>query len=274
MLYKGGFAMFKPYRRYRKRRNLPFKHVLLITTILFSIFTFVGLRIIDKSITPSLMTIASTQADQIGSYAINYGIGKKTLNDLTNDSAKLDNPQKIAKQLATIKYNKEGYPVNVTPNTVAITQYMTETENRIQWFLRMVERGNVDFSNSELDDVTIKENPKKHSGVVAEIPLGEASHNALLSNLGPRVPINMELISDVKVNVVSKVTALDITTNYYRLYLQVRVDINVIIPFAVKAKPITRNVPIFETLVKGPVPSYYQDGNGAHSTPALPLPKK
>src|SRR5699024_1407395 len=54
---------------------------------------------------------------------------------------------------------------------------------------------------------------------VVEIPIGQATGNTILANLGPKVPVNMELIGSVHTDVIRESTPLGINGTFYSIYL-------------------------------------------------------
>src|SRR5690606_20099950 len=56
---------------------------------------------------------------------------------------------------------------------------------------------------------------------VIEIPLGQATGNSILANLGPRIPINLELVGAVRTELEQEVEELAINGVFVSLYVKV-----------------------------------------------------
>jgi sporulation protein YunB len=274
--------MFKA-KKTKHRRGIPTPQAFIIAFILFMASTLWGLYIIDRGITPALMQIAKTQAEQVASYAINYGISKEAIDNLGEDLKK--KPQAANEGQLIIKTLDNDKNVTfVTFDTMRINKALVDIKNRIQWFLRNVENGSISISDGdlyqgsksstitgELED--IQYDPKhKGDGVIARVPLGQAMNNALLTNLGPTVPVRFGLISNVTTNAVPKQESLGINNTYLKVVLHVKVQVRVVTPFALKTVPVSQDILLDYAYVPGGVPIYYSKGSSG-ITPSLPLQK-
>lgn len=264
--------MFK-VKKTRRKRLLPTPQAFIIAFILFLASTLWGLWLINREVTPALMKIAQTQASQVASYAINYGIGKQTIKNMENNlKQNSTNSMNEKGQLIHVSYDKNHKITSVTYNTVEINKILVETTNRIQWFLRNVENGKISISDGNQEEITYT--MAKGDGVIARIPLGQSLNNALLTNLGPSVPVKFQVISNVQTNVKRNIKEAGINNVYVQLYLHVQVAVRVVIPFALKTETISQDIPIAEQLIPGDVPYYYNGGSGSGGlTPTLPLPQ-
>ena len=87
---------------------------------------------------------------------------------------------------------------------IIINKFLNKTTKVVSENLKNVETGNIDgisFINNE--DYDIK---KLKNGVISEIPLGIITNNVLLSNLGPKVPVKINLIGNVVSSVETSVS--------------------------------------------------------------------
>ncbi|MFC7394311.1 sporulation protein YunB [Scopulibacillus cellulosilyticus] len=243
--------MFKPMRR---RRSVALRNAFVLTMVMFIIFTMGGFWFINKQVSPTLIEIAKNEAAQIETYAINYGVGKQPIKNLeTNDDIKsVIDPKK----LIIIQYNDKKEVTNVSYNTAEINRLKAEVTDRVQTFLRMAEDGEITIQNGKLI------HKKTKQGIVAEIPLGQASENALLTNLSPRIPVKLDVLGNVNVDAKSKQVVTGINNTYIRIYLTIKVNVNVILPFAASNQPIEQTIPIAEQFIPGQVPYYYNQGSG------------
>ena len=103
------------------------------------------------------------------------------------------------------------------------------------------------------------------------VPLGRVTDNTLLSNLGPEIPIEFSAIGAVKSDVKTKVVEFGINGGVIEVYIEVKVDIEIIIPLATDITTVTRNIPIGMGVFRGDVPQFF-NGSG-NSAPSIQLPK-
>lgn len=258
--------MFKPRGR-RPRKRIPFRHVFVITFVLFIGMTIWGLWIINNGIKPTLMEIAETRAKQIATYAVNIAVGKKEIREMEQEMNQ-SGGNGSKNQLFIPHYNNNNDVTFITYNTVAINQLNNRIVNDVQEYLRLIEEGKTPISNPTLGEVRADDNQQ---GLVDKIPLGQATNNVLLSNLGPNIPVKFQAISNITTNVERNVQPVQINNVYVQIFLHVVVQVKIVIPFEVKTVSVTSDIPIAEQLVRGDVPIYW-GGNG--SSPSIVLPGK
>ncbi|MCI1857242.1 MAG: sporulation protein YunB [Sporolactobacillus sp.] len=258
--------MFKPSRRY-KQKTMSVRRVFFLTLILFIIFTSAGIWIVNEKMKPALLAIATTQAEQLGNYAINYGIGQKVLTNLSAKDDPNDKPDLDVDKLIVTQKNDQNEVSDYTLNSTEANRMKGVVTDRILWFIRSAEKGNISMTNGSGDDPEYRAGGE---GLVADIPLGQVLNNALLSNFGPRVPVEMDIVSNVLTDIRWSYKNVGINNVVIMYYLNVKVKVDVIVPFAVKTKTILQHIPIGSKLVPRDVPYYYGSGG---LTPALPTEK-
>ncbi|ARK31327.1 sporulation protein YunB [Halalkalibacter krulwichiae] len=233
-------------RRIRPRKRtgpLPFRYVLLLSFVIFVVLTIQGLWIIEKGIRPTLMEIARTEARVIATKAINDAVSKKIASDLHQDELFItDSENKI--QFNTQIYNK----------------VVSEATNRVQRHLKAIEEGRAFDVEVELeDDEAIN---TSDGGIIYVIPLGQATNNALLAHLGPKIPVRFSAIGDVKTDLNYDVVNTGINNTTLSVNFDVIVDAKIVIPFATQTEAVKTTVPIGLITIQGEVPEFYSEGGG------------
>lgn|GEM_PF-462370 len=250
-------------RRIRRQRVIPLRHVFVASIISFLAFTVMGLWLVNERVSPVLMEIAKSKTKQIATYAVNSGLDKQELHEMEkyqSDDGKSD--------LYTITYDKEDQITSVNYNMVAVTQIFSEVTQKIQHYLRAVEEGTINPTNADFNDIQAKSGKK---GVIARIPLGQATENVLFSNLGPTIPVRMVVTSNVIPNIKNKVQEVNINGAYIQIYLDVKVQVRVVLPFETKNASISTTIPITSQFLPGKVPNYYSRGQDNAS---IAIPQK
>lgn len=205
----------------------------------------------EKGIRPTLIDIAKMETQILGTEAINDAISKKIVEQIDMD------------QLIIIDKDAEGYISSVTFNSTIYTRVLSEATNRVQRYLRMMEQGRVhELSMPEGVDVEWHEHSYGQDGIIHSIPLGQATNNALLAHLGPQIPIRFSAIGDVKANMREKFEPIGINNTAITLYIDLQVDVQVIIPFATDTEVVATSIPIGFMFVQGRVPEYIGTGTG------------
>jgi sporulation protein YunB len=243
--------------RIQRRGPLPFRYVVLLTFVFFSLSTALGLWMVNKGLKPTLISYAESQTRKIATLVISNAINKKIANDM--DIEKIIEP--VQGQEGISKLNAE-----------IVNRVKAETTHLVQKNLKQAESG--DLSELELlTDVEFeKSNKDDEEGIVYYVPLGQATNNALLGNLGPRIPIRFTAIGDVRSDVKTSIKDFGINNAYVQVYVNLTVNVQIIIPFATKVTTISENVPVGMFIMKGNVPQYYN--NGGKGEPAIQLPGK
>lgn len=250
--------MVKIRRRMTRRGPLPFRYVFLLTFVFFIFSTAASLFIIDKGIEPTLMSYADSQTRRIASLVINNAVKSNVTN------------VKDIRDIIEEDSSNQGNSSVRRLNTATITQILSETQSLVQKNLSQAEKGNI-AELEESFDIEIDENSsEKGEGIVYHIPLGQATNNALLGNLGPKIPVRFTPIGDVSTNIVSKVQDHGINNMWIEVYVKIEVNVQIIVPFATKITKMEQSIPVAMGLFEGDVPQFYN--NGGDSAPSLELP--
>lgn len=260
--------MFKPVRRYR-RKSLSIKHTLFLTIVIFTLLTSFGLWTVNEKMKPAVMGIAVTQAEQLGSYAINYGIGESVLTNASGKSDPNPLPDIDFTKLIVMNRNDQGEISDYSLNPAEASRIKGVISNRILWFIRSAEKGKITLTNGPGKDLEYVKNGHSE-GIVADIPLGQILNNALISNYGPRVPVEMDVVSKVQTDIRWDFKNIGINNIIFMAYLDVKVKVDIIVPFDIKTETISQHVPIGSNVLPKDVPYFYSSG-GSGLTPSVPV---
>lgn len=111
-----------------------------------------------------------------------------------------------------------------------------------------------------------------YHGYRLDVPLGMISRNPLFMNLGPTLPVKIEL-SDVALgNVKTKVREFGINSALIEVYLEVTINTSIIYPFEILEEPATYEALVSTKVIQGIVPSFYNGViNSKSDTINLPM---
>ncbi|MGD6804171.1 sporulation protein YunB [Rossellomorea vietnamensis] len=248
--------MYKKIKR-KGAAPLPLRYVFLISLVIFIFLTSQSLFIINKGIEPALIEIAETRTRQIAAQAINDAISKKIAEGI--DINKL-----IVKHEAN-----DGTAYSFDPTIY--NRVIAESTERVQQYLDYVESGEFEKLQSFKSGIDIDyEESKEKKGIVYYIPLGLATNNTLLSNLGPQVPVQFEIIGDVQSSVATAARELGINNTYMEVYINISVEMNVIIPRRTETIVIKNKIKVGDLFIPGKVPEFY-NGSGEGASPSIEL---
>ena len=93
--------------------------------------------------------------------------------------------------------------------------------------------------------------------LTVEIPLGNLSGVSLLMGHGPRVPIQIVMLTSSHVEFQNLLFSAGINQTKHQLNLEIVVDIDILIPWGVETSRVVTEVLIADTVVVGKVPETY-----------------
>ncbi|OQP15927.1 sporulation protein YunB [Geobacillus zalihae] len=248
--------MLRP--RFVRKGPLPFRYVFLLTFVFFMFSTAVSLWIVNKGIKPVLMEIAETETKRIANLVINNAIEQQF---------QKDNPE--FRQLVTVQKDESGKIVSVDFDTAVINRILSETDDHVMESLKAATEGRLE--RMVLPEV--ESGTGNSRGIIYYIPLGKITDNVLLANLGPRIPVQFQIVGNVDSEVTKEIRAYDINSFFIEIDIHVSVDIQVVIPFASKISNVTTDIPVVMRFIPGEVPQFYNK-NGGQVGPSIQLPKR
>lgn len=229
-------------RRWKSKPQFSPRQRFLLALFLFLTGTFFALWLINRSIQPVLISFAEAQTNKIASMVLQKAISEEITENLDIEDI-------------MITGKEEGAPTVF--NAEVINRVLAEVTDLAEENLNQAEAGNLreleEFSGVEID----AEKTEQGEGIAYTIPLGQITNNAILGNMGPRIPIRFHAIGDVTSNVKTKVEPFGINSAYVEVYIALEVNVEVIVPFAVDTTIVRQNLPVAMGLVHGSVPEYY-----------------
>lgn len=246
--------MAKFRRRLPQKGPLPFRYVFLLTFVFFVFSTAAGLWIINEGLKPTLISYADSQTRKIASLVINNAINKKITNVMDLE------------EIIEEKGNGSLYTVN----TEKLNRVKAEVTELVQDNIKQAEKGDLSALESFTDVVIETEGNKNLNGIVYYVPLGQATNNALLGNLGPKIPVKFNAVGSVTSNIIAKKENQGINNVYLEILVRLDVQFQIIIPFATEIITVQEDVPVAIGVIPGKVPDFY-NGSG-DSSPSIELP--
>ena len=215
----------------KKNKKINFLIIIIILIIISVTFLF---NIIGKKVTPIIINYAEKQSKKIALKVITEAVDNNVLNEINDD--------------LFIETEK-----GIDYNTVVINKLLETISKNVRNYLKKLENGEIELDNN----YTNVSQEKLKNGVIYEIPSGIIFNNGLLSNLGPKVPVKISLIGDIVTDIVTDIKEYGINNALIQIGIKVKVNEQVILPFATNEISIETNIPLIIKMVKGEVPSYY-----------------
>ena len=240
--------------RLKKKKNLY--NIIIVLIVLIFILGFFALKYFSKKLAPSIFKYASFQTKKISNIIINDAVAK-------NITSKVK-----AEEIFEVTNDKNDEIKSIDFNTASINKYLTDTTVTIQKNLKNIENGNIDEIENLLN--ITKEFDKKtlKKGIIYYINSGFIFNNPILTNLGPKIPVKISLIGDVISYISAEVNDYGINNSIIKVYINLKVTEEVILPFYGKTIDVEAKVPIAIKVVTGKVPQYYA-GSSKQTSPII-----
>lgn len=207
-------------------KNKFFK-ILFIVIILF-IISFIIIIVVNNKVMPIYMNYAESEMERVVTTVINKTVSECELNN----------------EMFIVKNVNDNTIVDYDP--VVMNKIISNISNNVYDNLKRV---------SEKDELLLKKYNLDNN--IFYIPSGIIFNSLFLNNLGPKIPIRMELISSVNSNIETKVTEYGINNSLIEVNIKVNVTIRMILPTSSKSNKVSVIVPLTVKIIQGTIPEYY-----------------
>lgn len=183
------------------KRRVILKNYIFIYLVIIFIEVFYSIDKIGLMISPKMINIIKNNISYYDNILIEEYLDTKELRD------------SYIEELITIDKNSKEEIVNIDINTSKSYILLKRIVN------------NLKNSNSTYRDIYAK---NKKNYIVLRYPIGLISNNILINNLGYRIPIRLELNSNILTGIKSKVTNYGLNNALIEVYLRVKFTSNVV----------------------------------------------
>ena len=234
--------------------------ILMIAVVLVFISVFGIIKFIGSRVSPIILSYAESEARKIATVMINSAVSQKISDNLNVDS------------LFIMTKDSKGEISTIDFVPAEVNKVLTEITEVIQNNLKSLEKGNIDNLDIPASNYLSADKELK-KGIIFEIPSGVVSDNALLSNLGPKIPVKLNLVGDILSEINTKVTNYGINNALIEIRINIKLIEQVLLPVSSNQIEIETSVPITLKLIQGNVPNYYIDGISGNSS-VVSIPTK
>ncbi|MEC0301886.1 sporulation protein YunB [Terribacillus saccharophilus] len=254
----------RPWQRRASKASPSFRHVLLMSLLLFLLFTSLSLWLVNRGLEPTLMAIAETKTEQFAKQAINQAVQAEKEADLDLNA------------FVQVEKDTNGNVTHASWDAATVNEVLRKVTFRVQNYLRLMEDGQMPaVSEEQLAEeaaADVIQEKLEEDPTLVDIPLGQATNNALLANLGPRIPVKFEMIGYVESGVDVKVEEYGINNAMFVFMVEIKANVRIIIPFSTKTTTVTQDVLLGSTVIQGQVPEFYNNGGESRSSPSFSIP--
>lgn len=245
-----------------RRRPPPIRHLLLLTSIIFISVIFLSFWLIDRGIRPALMDIAELKTIEFATRTINSAV-KSTENISFDD-------------LVDIQFDQNGNVSTLGWDSEAVNRALRQATERAEYFLFGMNRGeHFDLDDPDLDSIEFSDTVGDlayRDPTVVEIPIGQATGNTVLANLGPKIPVHFEIVGSIETDIVHEVKEFGVNAALIEIYMPVTVNIQIVIPFSTSTAEVSTRVFVDSRVIMGDVPEFYNAGGTGG--PSISVPRQ
>jgi len=199
------------------------------------------LNIIGKKVLPVFMNYAVSEMKNISTILINRAISENlsVYNEFEN--------------MVIITKNDDNEIQMIDFNPVIVNELLKSTTDSILESLKTIENG----SDEIFKDFSVR---KYSGGIIYEIPLLRMTDNLFLGNLGPKIPVKLNIVGDVFSNVNTEIKEYGINNALIEVSIKVTVNEKIIIPFISETIEVSSDIPVSLKVIQGNIPIYYGGG--------------
>ena len=244
----------------KRKRKIDKINPIIVVIILLILSIMIALIYINSKLSPLLLDYAELQTQRLASLVINKAVNKQII-----DNVQID-------KLFSTNQNKEGEIQTLDFNPTIVNSVLNATTNTVLLELKAIEQGSSDMIDV-YEAIGANYNKGKLSrGIVFEIPLGAVTGNAFLSNLGPRIPVKLNLIGSVLSNLNTKISQYGINNALIEVSVKIDITEKVNLPLSSRNVTVTSNIPIAMKIIQGKIPAYYNASGINQNSPIFTLP--
>lgn len=248
-------------QRFRKKRKILFKMkkrnfiILIIIGIILGIISV--FHYINKKVTPLFLDLAESETEKLATLIINDAVGKQVSEGLKTDT------------LFDINKDASGSITSIDFNSATVNKLLTTITTSVELNLKYLEEGRVDLLNLP-DSILVSYDEKDlKKGIIYKIPSGSIFNNTILSNIGPKIPVKLNLVGSITSNINTKTTNYGINNALIEVYVDLNVTLEVILPYTKRKTSVETSIPVALKMIQGSVPNFY---SGNSSSPSISIP--
>lgn len=246
----------KKYFVFKNRKYIFIKKLIIVFIMLIMVIIFCLKYISDKA-TPTLLKVGEIEATKLSNIIVNYSIGKE-----------LENNDYLDKIFVTASSNDNNIKT-IDLNSAIMNKLLLSIVTSISNNLKKIESGDIDEINKNRETLASYDISKMKKGIIYEITSGALFDNALIANIGPKIPIKISLVGNITGKINTKLTDYGINNALVEISAHIVMEEMVILPITSKKIVIENDYVIATRLIQGNIPNYYFENK---NNPTLTVP--
>ena len=230
----------------KKIRSIFILSLYLVTiTIIIALFL---IYYFHKQLGPGLIKCAEDEINHLTSQIMNNCI-KKYLEE-TEDL-----------NLLTIERNNNNEIKRIRYDTKILNHTRTKIIDMLEIDLDNLVKGNLDKIDLNINKISNEYYERTNSGIIFTVSTGSITKNPLLSNLGPKIPLNLKSVGDATAEITTNIKEYGLNNALIEISIILKATLIIHMPFLSKEVTITNTIPLNLELIQGVLPNYYSNYN-------------
>lgn len=236
----------------RKLKIKPLNYLIIIILLVFSV-SFLMIHRFNQKISPKMIKVIENKINKLSNDIIMDSFNSQLLN-----KHDINNILKITK-------NKEEEIIAVD----------FDLEKAYQISLNLTK--NIKKSLKELPDTKLSDEyllkSQGNNGYIILLPVGLATNNNYLANLGPKIPVKVTFIGNLVTGLKTKVKDYGINSALIEVYINISLSEEILIPYVSKKINNSTQILLSSQMIEGVVPDIY-NGLLENSSSLINVPLK
>lgn len=229
-----------------KKKNY-FTTVILYIVVGAFVFAFMFIYYFNREIGPGLIKCASDEVKHLTILVMNNCVRKYIEESSEIELLKIERDHNN-------DIERLGYDIKVLNQTKS--RIVEVLENDLVYMVRG-ELDEIDFNLNKLSDEYYEINEE---GILYTVSIGSVTGNSFLANIGPKIPLNLQVNGDVMADIHTEVKEYGLNNALIESKIELSVTMIINMPFLSEKIVVENAIPLSIEIIQGNIPGYYLGG--------------
>lgn len=222
--------------RLKKYKNITGSDIILLIMIIVLIISYIMLKVFTIKSEKILLNYAENKSKELSQLLVNNALEEIIIDANVDD-------------IINLEKNQNNEIISLDFNNVKINEIELKISKNIQKNLKKLEENKKNSLTEKYYDDKID--------IIYEVPMSIIYDVPILVGIGPKVPFKLDVLGNVKTNVITNIKEYGINNSLVEVILNMKINIQIILPFSSKNIVIESNVPLKTKVIQGKIPTYY-----------------
>ena len=222
--------------RLKKNKNITGSDIILLIMIIVLIISYIMLKVFTIKSEKILLNYAENKSKELSQLLVNNALEEIIIDVNVED-------------IINLEKNQNNEIISLDFNNVKINEIELKISKNIQKNLKKLEENKKNSLTEKYYDDKID--------IIYEVPMSIIYDVPILVGIGPKVPFKLDVLGNVKTNVITNIKEYGINNSLVEVILNMKINIQIILPFSSKNIVIESNVPLKTKVIQGKIPTYY-----------------